>query len=417
MNHPNGLVDPALVFVALPRKISFLAKSTLFKIPVISSVIRLMEGLPVYRRIDSADVTKNESTFRACHDLLESGGAIALFPEGVSHDSPMLLPIKTGAARIALGAISGAAGVVDFKLRVVPVGLYYTNKTTFRSEALLHFGESFEVEPPGIDDDGGLNRGDVKALTATIENALLDVTVNAETEAHLDEANESANLFFSVSETFDIEETIAERFEFVQRYIAGTVGTESKIESSLAARISSYKSKLRELGLEPEDLSLSSEPGWFVFRKFILKFIIILILSPFALIGSLIHFPAYQISKMLAWKYTKHGVDDIISTVKILSAALLMPVTWILVAAIAYYFTASFLSLILIPVSFVLGYIALYSWESYSDLRGWFKASWVFFTKRVLFREIIIERRELYASLSEFKDSDQISRNRGTNSD
>ena len=31
MNHPNGLVDPALVFVALPRRISFLAKSTLLK--------------------------------------------------------------------------------------------------------------------------------------------------------------------------------------------------------------------------------------------------------------------------------------------------------------------------------------------------------------------------------------------------
>ena len=27
MNHPNGLIDPAMVFVALPRRISFLAKS------------------------------------------------------------------------------------------------------------------------------------------------------------------------------------------------------------------------------------------------------------------------------------------------------------------------------------------------------------------------------------------------------
>ncbi|MCA1608195.1 MAG: 1-acyl-sn-glycerol-3-phosphate acyltransferase, partial [Acidobacteria bacterium] len=36
LNHPNGLIDPALVFAALPRKISFLAKSTLFRTPVIS---------------------------------------------------------------------------------------------------------------------------------------------------------------------------------------------------------------------------------------------------------------------------------------------------------------------------------------------------------------------------------------------
>jgi 1-acyl-sn-glycerol-3-phosphate acyltransferase len=46
MNHPNGLIDPALVFVALPRRISFLAKSTLFKMPVISFLLKTVEALP-----------------------------------------------------------------------------------------------------------------------------------------------------------------------------------------------------------------------------------------------------------------------------------------------------------------------------------------------------------------------------------
>ena len=53
MNHPNGLIDPALVFVALPRKISFLAKSTLFRMPVISFLLRTVEALPLYRRVDA----------------------------------------------------------------------------------------------------------------------------------------------------------------------------------------------------------------------------------------------------------------------------------------------------------------------------------------------------------------------------
>ena len=34
LNHPNGAIDPGLVFAALPRRISFLAKSTLFRLPV-----------------------------------------------------------------------------------------------------------------------------------------------------------------------------------------------------------------------------------------------------------------------------------------------------------------------------------------------------------------------------------------------
>src|SRR5213075_2899170 len=134
LNHPNGLIDPALVFVALPRKISFLAKSTLFRMPMISFLLRTVEALPLYRRIDAGeDVSQNQKTFEMSRELLARGGSIALFPEGVSHNSPKLLPMKTGAARIALGA---AASEVEVK--IVPVGLYYTSKTTFRSEALLH---------------------------------------------------------------------------------------------------------------------------------------------------------------------------------------------------------------------------------------------------------------------------------------
>jgi 1-acyl-sn-glycerol-3-phosphate acyltransferase len=59
LNHPNALIDPALVFIALPRKIAFLAKSTLFKIPVLAFLIRLVGALPLYRQQDAgADVSK-----------------------------------------------------------------------------------------------------------------------------------------------------------------------------------------------------------------------------------------------------------------------------------------------------------------------------------------------------------------------
>jgi len=145
MNHPNGLIDPALVFVALPRRISFLAKSTLFRMPVIGWILRTVGALPLYRRIDAGeDISQNQKTFELCRELLRDGGSIALFPEGVSNNSPKLLPLKSGASRIAIGAASTNGGE-PVSVMIVPVGLYYTNKTTFRSEALLHFGEAFDV--------------------------------------------------------------------------------------------------------------------------------------------------------------------------------------------------------------------------------------------------------------------------------
>src|SRR5215213_7613637 len=106
-NHPNALIDPALLFIALPRKIAFLAKSTLFKMPVIGYLVRTVGALPLYRQQDSgADVSKNQETFTVARELLKKGGAIAIFPEGISHDKPQLQPLKTGAARIALAAVS-----------------------------------------------------------------------------------------------------------------------------------------------------------------------------------------------------------------------------------------------------------------------------------------------------------------------
>jgi 1-acyl-sn-glycerol-3-phosphate acyltransferase len=403
MNHPNGLIDPALVFVALPRKVSFLAKSTLFKMPVISYVIKEMEALPVYRRIDGTDVSKNKQTFQASHELLQKSGAIALFPEGVSHNSPKLLPIKTGAARIALGAISGFEDEKKISLKIVPVGLYYTNKTTFRSEALLYFGEPFSVEPVELEEDGEIPRESVKELNERIENALREVTVNAGSEAEIETANEAANLFLSVSETFDLEESLAARFEFVKDYLADDPDHE---EGNLAEvsvvtkRISNYKKKLRKLGLEPENLSLSSQPFWYVFQRFIVRVLILLLFLPFIIIGSLVNFPAYQVSKFLASRYTNHGVDDIISTVKILSGIVFMPATWILLAIGIYFYWDLKIALASVPFSFFCGYIALRSWEEYEDLKGWFRASWLFIRKRELFIELLLERRRLYRGLN-----------------
>ena len=128
LNHPNGLVDPGIVFVSLPRRVSFLAKSTLFDVPVGGYLLRLIEALPVFRRVDAGnDLAKNRFTFENCEELLARGRCIAIFPEGISHNETKLQPIKTGAARIALGALAVDKDnneLVEKGLKIMAVGLY-----------------------------------------------------------------------------------------------------------------------------------------------------------------------------------------------------------------------------------------------------------------------------------------------------
>ena len=52
LNHPNALVDPVFLLCLAPRRVSFLAKAPLFRMPVIGYLVKSLDSLPVYRRQD-----------------------------------------------------------------------------------------------------------------------------------------------------------------------------------------------------------------------------------------------------------------------------------------------------------------------------------------------------------------------------
>jgi glycerol-3-phosphate O-acyltransferase/dihydroxyacetone phosphate acyltransferase len=398
MNHPNGLIDPALVFVALPRKISFLAKSTLFRMPVISFLLRTVEALPLYRKIDAGeDVSKNQKTFEMCRELLQRGGSIALFPEGVSHNSPKLLPAKTGAARIALGAVSTGSGE-PLDLRIVPVGLFYTNKTTFRSEALLHFGEPFKVEPVEVDENGQPVREAVRALTARMEDALREVTLNAETDSEL----HAARLAEEILSSADVNENLGEKLEFLQSFVAKTSEGESRMDVKLTQKVVEYDRKLESFGIEPEHLSLAQFSRGSVVRQAVIQIWPLILLSPLAIVGAIVHWPAYRLCGVVADRFSQHGADDIASTVKVLAGMVFVPLTWLIVAGILFYFFCWEFALASLPVSMLCGYVALYSQEEILELGGWARAIWLYLTRREAFLRMFVERRDLQHELSQF---------------
>lgn len=408
LNHPNGLIDPALVFCALPRRISFLAKSTLFPLPVIGRLLRTVEALPLYRRSDpEEDMSQNRETFRRCRELLRRNRCIAIFPEGRSHDAPRLLPMKTGAARIALGALS-AEGVSSpgdpfESLKIVPVGLYYTAKTSFRGEALIRFGEPFEVRagPPGV--DGEPPREAVRELSARIEAALLEVTLNASDDEELETIVRAEQLFSSIYEGLNFRQQLFAEFELRRRFadaLAARPETDdSGIREELRARLLRYEEDLGSFGIVPENLSVLAHSRWEVFRHFLLRVAIIAALSPLTLAGALLHLPAYLASTLCSRLFVKHGVDDIAPTVKILIAILLVPLTWLLVSLAAYVWAGGWAALASFPAIILCGYVAMRSLETVFDLRGWFKAALLLLRRRRLFLRLLLERRALHREM------------------
>ncbi|HEX8635596.1 MAG TPA: lysophospholipid acyltransferase family protein [Pyrinomonadaceae bacterium] len=419
-NHPNGLIDPALIFCALPRRISFLAKSTLFRIPVIKFLINAVETLPLYRRVDpEEDGAKNRLTFERCHALLRQNRCIALFPEGVSHNATRLLPVKTGAARIALGALSVAQPAMDDgardlsgALKIVPVGLYYTSKTSFRSEALISFGAAIEARAVRLDAQGEPPREAVRELSARIEEALLEVTLNVEDDEELGVVTKAQELFSSLYESLSLRQTLAAEFDLRRRIAeklsppaAAAAGETGESQDTLRRRILQHEAELGALGLNAENLSLLTHTRWNVFRHFLLRAALVVLLLPLSLPGALLHLPAFVVCDLLSRFYRRHGVDEIAPTVKILAAMALMPLTWLVVGALCYLRWGWRAALLALPFSVVCGYAAMRSLEMLYDLRGWFKGGLVLVNNRRRVLRLFLERRALHQEMLKFVES------------
>jgi glycerol-3-phosphate O-acyltransferase/dihydroxyacetone phosphate acyltransferase len=397
LNHPNALVDPAFLLSLAPRRVSFLAKSPLFRMPVLGYLVRAMDSLPVYRRQDDGeDVSKNREMFIAARKLLARGGTIGICPEGVSHDEPRLRPIKTGAARIALAAVS-TGEVMD--LKIVPAGLYYTSKTKFRSAVLLYFGKPIEVKPIALETDGNPPRAAVRELSDRIECALREVILDAEHEEALQTITQAERIFSSEADEGE-SESLAGELQLQQRFVkAYTVLRERAPERlrKLEVRMTRFEEELNQAGVDPDDLSPPTST-LDVFTHLITRVTLFLLLIVPAVLGALVHYPAYRLGGYLATRFSKDD-DDVVSTVKILSAMLLFPLTWVAVGAVAYKFESWKIALIATVGIPLAGYLAIRFFEEFDKFLGGLRALAFFLVRRRFFVRLLAERKAIRSEI------------------
>ncbi|WP_203434265.1 lysophospholipid acyltransferase family protein [Jiangella asiatica] len=81
------------------RATRYLAKESVFRIPIAGRIISAARQIPVYR--ESSDASQ---AYRAAVAAVRSGELVAIYPEGTISRDPGLWPMvgKTGAARVAL---------------------------------------------------------------------------------------------------------------------------------------------------------------------------------------------------------------------------------------------------------------------------------------------------------------------------
>lgn len=325
-NHPNSIVDAIVVAASVGRPVRFLAKATLFDEPGLGALVRAGGAIPVYRRQDDPALTdRNAQVFEAVHDALVAGDAVGIFPEGLSHSEPSLSRLRTGAARISLGAAERRG----IRFPIVPVGIVATQKQTFRSRCAAVVGE-----PVPWNDLVGRPESDVEAvrdLTDRIEQGLRAVTVNVETleDRHVIECAEA---IFSSEQRLDTSpHTRVRRLRQASETLARLRANEPERVDGLFSEIAEFAWSLDVLGIRPRDLDrevrLHSTLGW-ALRVFGLLFVG----GPIALAGHLVFFLPYRLTD---WIATRPQIRlERQSTWKLLGGAVLY-IGWIAVLASA----------------------------------------------------------------------------------
>ncbi|KZE41492.1 MULTISPECIES: lysophospholipid acyltransferase family protein [unclassified Microbacterium] len=142
-NH-NSEFDPLIVAVAVwrvGRAPRFMAKESLFKVPVLGAALRATGMVPVPRTSASAN-----QSITAAQDIARDGRGVIVYPEGTLTRDPDLWPMrgKTGAVRLALG---GGLPLIPMAQWGVQQILPRYGKLRFprRSHVIVEFGPALDL--------------------------------------------------------------------------------------------------------------------------------------------------------------------------------------------------------------------------------------------------------------------------------
>jgi 1-acyl-sn-glycerol-3-phosphate acyltransferase len=117
----RSMLDIPLAGAITTRRIRFMGKAPLFRVPVLGTIFRALGGFPVER--DGSDFGPLRDSLR----ILDTGEPLVVYPEGTRQRGQEIAPLQAGAAYLAAKA----------KVPIVPVGIAGAEETFRTRRGLL----------------------------------------------------------------------------------------------------------------------------------------------------------------------------------------------------------------------------------------------------------------------------------------
>lgn len=187
-NHQNALMDALAVLFTHKGQPVFLARADIFKRKAIASILYFLKILPVYRIRDGfSSVKGNDEIFTKTIDVLKNKNGLVILPEGDHAGFRRLRQLKKGICRVAFQ--SDEATGFNLNMKIIPVGLEFSNYARFRQVLTVAYGRPIEVseyyESYKLNPERALNE-----LRSRLSDEMKSIMVHIESEEDYDAIDE-----------------------------------------------------------------------------------------------------------------------------------------------------------------------------------------------------------------------------------
>ena len=401
-NHPNSFMDPIILASLLEQDAHFIAKGTLFNSVFKDWFMRnITKSIPIYRKQDNPAKTKdNDAIFDQCFKFMEEKGTLIIFPEGTSINERKLQDIKTGTARIALGA----EGRNDFQLgiKILSVGINYSDVTTFRSDVFINVEELIDVQQYKHE-YGKDNRNAVRMLTQKIQDNLeknLIITSDQQEDQFIREVeaiykNElvaDLNLdpkLHSFTLTKGIEEAVNHFEDLDKTWL-----------DNLKEKVAAYSLRLRNHNLEDRFFARNKKEDKSIFTDSVLRILFVILGFPFYLYGLITNFIPYDLPNRIAHAMTND--EEYLGPIKMTSGILTFSSFYILLIYLFQRFVVdgnwfwTNLFALSLPLA---GFFAMWYYERLQNFKSHRRLISLFYKEPELIGELLHERKSIIKEL------------------
>jgi glycerol-3-phosphate O-acyltransferase/dihydroxyacetone phosphate acyltransferase len=407
-NHHNALVDAMLIIAVVPRAVIALAKAPLFRHPLVGPLLRMVRAVPVNRRLESGDdPPRNEAMFAAAIDALCACGVILIFPEGRSQPQPILLPLRTGAARLVVGAANAGRGPCPVTL--LPVGIVFHDPGTFRSASVqLMIGTPVATADLAAEHHERPEDA-VRAITARLTEAIGARIVEAEDHHTLgllsvlerawwEEAARRGEPAPSTGATPEQALAWKRRVMRAARYLAER---DPERVAEVRQRVERYRSHLDEIGITSEQLG-RPYTARLVSSYVVTNVLWLALVLPLACWGIVCHAVPYWVTGQIVPRLGRSPDED--ATDKMAVGLVIYPLFWIVEGWLVWRLAGLGALLAFVLLLVPSGILALLWRERLGRFVRQAQAFFRFLGDRDLHRRLLAERRALVEELRALAD-------------